>query len=614
MKIAILHLSDMHIDSDNYQWLMKKTRQIVSAVWNDFSECGKIIIVVSGDIAYSGKKEQYDYAKDFFKALLKEFAQKKLGNTELDNKIICVPGNHDCNFGIDDNARKMLLASLRSNAGMVDNSVYDVISAVQNDFKEFAKNAMIDKGFILSINNNVTVNVGDKTILFRLYNTAWMSSLKEEQNSIVMPLEMINSESIDADLVISLFHHNYSWITPSCDDNKNRFRKHIMKTSNMVLYGHEHTPSSSQVMDHYESEIVNEIEGGALCFSRSGCTRASSFNSIILDLDLYECIVQSFDYNDGIYSKKKERLVNLNRERKMDEFRHDADFLKSLKKMSIPIHNSENVKMTLNEFFVYPDLERINTKQLKVDEDFTDSSSIIEDTQYQLVMLEGDDQCGKTSLLNMYYLRFVDKYMYPILIKGKNLINDNLDKIIGKAFNEQYCSEDQEKYLQNNKERKILLVDNLDESKLNDTNKKRIIDQFLNRFNKVIITTKENENVASSYFLMEKKNTLAARIKPLGHVKRNELVKKFYTTYEVNASHSQKQAFLEQVKTGFDMVENFLGKEYIPSYPIYILSILLSNTKMRSSSLEQTSYGYCYEALITCALMTCVDDKAKIDR
>lgn len=540
MKIAILHLSDMHIDSDNYQWLMKKTRQIVSAVWNDFSECGKIIIVVSGDIAYSGKKEQYDYAKDFFKALLKEFAQKKLGNTELDNKIICVPGNHDCNFGIDDNARKMLLASLRSNAGMVDNSVYDVISAVQNDFKEFAKNAMIDKGFILSINNNVTVNVGDKTILFRLYNTAWMSSLKEEQNSIVMPLEMINSESIDADLVISLFHHNYSWITPSCDDNKNRFRKHIMKTSNMVLYGHEHTPSSSQVMDHYESEIVNEIEGGALCFSRSGCTRASSFNSIILDLDLYECIVQSFDYNDGIYSKKKERLVNLNRERKMDEFRHDADFLKSLKKMSIPIHNSENVKMTLNEFFVYPDLERINTKQLKVDEDFTDSSSIIEDTQYQLVMLEGDDQCGKTSLLNMYYLRFVDKYMYPILIKGKNLINDNLDKIIGKAFNEQYCSEDQEKYLQNNKERKILLVDNLDESKLNDTNKKRIIDQFLNRFNKVIITTKENENVASSYFLMEKKNTLAARIKPLGHVKRNELVKKFYTTYEVNASHSQK--------------------------------------------------------------------------
>ena len=100
-------------------------------------------------------------------------------------------------------------------------------------------------------------------------------------------------------------------------------------------------------------------------FSRPGCARASSFNSIILDLDSFECIVRSFDYNSSIYSKKKERLVNLNRERKMDEFRHDIDFLKSLKKMSIPIHNSENVKMTLNEFFVYSDLERINTRQLK---------------------------------------------------------------------------------------------------------------------------------------------------------------------------------------------------------------------------------------------------------
>ena len=92
-----------------------------------------------------------------------------------------------------------------------------------------------------------------------------------------------------------------------------------------------------------------------------------------------------------------------------------------------------------------------------------------EDINFQLVMLEGDDQCGKTSLLNMYYLRFVDKYMYPVLIKGKSLVNDNLDKIIGKAFNEQYCSEDQEKYLQNNKERKVLLVDDFDECQLNDS-------------------------------------------------------------------------------------------------------------------------------------------------
>lgn len=614
MKLAILHLSDLHITKDNYQWLVKNSSKIVSAVWNPFSECGKIIVVVSGDIAFSGKDEQYGYAKEFFRALLRAFAEKNLKTIELENKIICVPGNHDCNFDKEESARKMLLPSIRLNAESIDQSVFNLVSSVQNEYKSFAKDIMNDKGFTLSINNNRIISAGDKTVLFRLYNTAWMSTLKEAQNSIVMPANLFVNENCDADLVISVFHHYYSWITPECDNNKNRFRQHIMHSSNVVMYGHEHTPSSSLVRDHFEGEAINEFEGGALCYDQQGYTRTSSFNSFVIDLDSYECTVRSFDYANGLYSLKQEESIDLNRERKTDLFRHNSDYLNSLKRMSIPIHNSENVKMTLDEFFVYPDLERINTRQIKVDESFIDSSSILDDKQYRLVMLEGDDQSGKTSLLNMFYLRFVDKYMFPLFIKGKDIVNDNLDKIIGKAFDEQYSKEGHEKYSQYNKEKKILLIDNFDECKLNDTSKKKIIDQLIERFDKVIITTRENENVSSSYFLIEKKDALVARIKPLGHVKRNELVKRFYTTYDVTASSLQQQTLLEQVKVGFEMVENFLGKEYIPSYPIYILSILLSNTKMQGNSLEQTSYGYCYEALITCALMSCVDDKTKIDR
>lgn len=613
MKLAILHLSDLHIEKGNYQWLLKKAEQIVPAVWNDFSDCGKIIIVVSGDIANAGTEEEYGYAKGFFRELLKQFAKRGLNNKELENKIICVPGNHDCNYEKDTAARQLLLGSLRTNAAAIDNSVYQIISDVQTEYAAFAKEMMIEKDFTLSINNNIPIKAGDKTILFRLYNTSWMSVKKEEQSSIVMPLNLIEENHPDVDFVISIFHHYYPWITQGCDNNNKRFNKHILRTSNMSLYGHEHTPNSSQVKDVFDNETINEFQGGALCNDRQGGQRTSSFNSFVLDLDTFECTVRSFIYSDGIYTHRKEETLNLNRERKTDEFRHNAVFLKSLRKMSIPIHNSENVKMTLDEFFVYPDLERINTRQIKVDEDFTDSSSIIDDKQYKLVMLEGDDQSGKTSLLNMYYLRFVDNYMYPLLVKGKN-INDNLDKVLGNAFAAQYISDDKEKYSQYDKDHKVLLVDDFDECQLNDTAKKKVIDQMIERFGKVIITTKENEGVSSSYFLMEKKGTLMARIKPLGHVKRNELVKKFYKTYDVNASTMQQQTQLEQVKVGFDMVENFLGKEYMPSYPIYILSILLSNTKLQSSTLEQTAYGYCYEALITCALMTCVDDKTKIDR
>ena len=531
MKVAILHLSDLHIDGSNYQWLINKTNHIVSAIWNDFSECNKIIIAVSGDVVYSGKEEQYGYAKLFFKALLRSFAERNLRETELENKIICVPGNHDCNFDNSSNARSLLLNGVRSNLETVDQSVYEMVSAIQKEYQSFARDIMIDKEYVLSINNDLPIRVGDKTILFRLYNTAWMSSLNETQNSIVMPMNMLLQETCDADLVISLFHHHYSWLTPACDNNKNNFRKRIMQTSNVVLFGHEHTPSSSQIVDHYEGEVVNEFEGGTLWSDQAGSARESSFNSFVIDLDSFDCTVRSFEYSSGIYSKKKEESVDLNKERKTDEFRHNDVFLRSLKKMSIPIHNSENAKMTLDEFFVFPDLERINTKHIKVDEDFTDSSTIIDDVQFNLVMLEGDDQSGKTSLLNMFYLRFVDRYMYPVLIKGKNITNDKLDKLIENAFSEQYNSDEKEKYGQYDKARKVLLIDNFDECTLNDTAKKNIIDRLVDRFHKVVLTTRENENVASSYYLMEKKDALLARIKPLGHLKRNELVKKFYSTY-----------------------------------------------------------------------------------
>ena len=110
-----------------------------------------------------------------------------MAGRELENKIICVPGNHDCNYEKDTAARQLLLGSLRTNAASIDNSVYQVISAVQDEYRAFAKEVLIDKDFTLGVNNNIPIMAGEKTILFRLYNTAWMSVKKEEQSSIVMP-------------------------------------------------------------------------------------------------------------------------------------------------------------------------------------------------------------------------------------------------------------------------------------------------------------------------------------------------------------------------------------------------------------------------------------------
>lgn len=95
MKLGILHLTDLHIANETEFW-NSRAAKIVSAVRNDFHSCEKIFIVCTGDIAFSGKEEEYKIASKFFTAL------RSLLNQFLDRKchdvIILTPGNHDCNF------------------------------------------------------------------------------------------------------------------------------------------------------------------------------------------------------------------------------------------------------------------------------------------------------------------------------------------------------------------------------------------------------------------------------------------------------------------------------------------------------------------------------------
>ncbi len=71
MKIALLHLSDIHFE-DKTDWIFNKAELIArAAVSSVFSDPVKtLIIIVSGDIANKGFESQYDVATGFFSGLM----------------------------------------------------------------------------------------------------------------------------------------------------------------------------------------------------------------------------------------------------------------------------------------------------------------------------------------------------------------------------------------------------------------------------------------------------------------------------------------------------------------------------------------------------------------
>src|SRR3990172_9386012 len=89
--LQLLHISDLHIKNDetvdnNFRDLL--IAKVKTDISNGFNP---EIVVVSGDIAFSGKHSEYEKARVFFDNLLSAMNLPK-------DRLFIVPGNHDVNL------------------------------------------------------------------------------------------------------------------------------------------------------------------------------------------------------------------------------------------------------------------------------------------------------------------------------------------------------------------------------------------------------------------------------------------------------------------------------------------------------------------------------------
>src|SRR5450759_1943574 len=99
MRLLLLHLSDLHFCEPAHENAsLSRIQQLASAVGSLPSTPDIACVVVSGDIAYSGRPPEYEIAARFFVELRGELTGR-LGGTSA--ATIFVPGNHDCDFALE---------------------------------------------------------------------------------------------------------------------------------------------------------------------------------------------------------------------------------------------------------------------------------------------------------------------------------------------------------------------------------------------------------------------------------------------------------------------------------------------------------------------------------
>ena len=448
MKLQIIQLGDMHFENTKQTHSISIDKMI--AAINSRQSGDECIIIVSGDLAAKGKKDNYNYVKGFICALLRSLNQLDYRNKKI--HVLSVPGNHDIDFSrFDVNISDIIEAYSNQTENQLKQHYLDNMEAYFLYASEqgcFIDNKMISKHVI---------KCGDKKIGFVLYNTAPMSLLggnsEDMGNHYLSDFELQKlEEATDADINILVLHHSIEWLKSIYKD---KLRKIITRKYSLVLSGHEHSPlGQSNRIDN--NGAVQFIQGNAL---QGYAEEGNGFCTITIDLNDsnsdYYIEAYSYIWDTSIFVPEK--IIDTKIHPLLSgDITLQNDFWKEI------IYDSDNKKM--DDYYVFPGVtynlldEKENVQRIDIDQEqklfeFLDGRSY--------TVITGNHKSGKTLLAKRIFKYFYNKGDKPLLIEACTINKKKIEKTIDYAFQEEYSIDDYafEKYNQLDKKRKIAIID-----------------------------------------------------------------------------------------------------------------------------------------------------------
>jgi hypothetical protein len=272
--------------------------------------------------------------------------------------------------------------------------------------------------------------------------------------------------------------------------------------------------------------------------------------------------------------------------------------------------------VTLEDIYIPPDLRDFSTSKkdsiYKVN-NLDDLSNAIDVEGIKYVLI-GNESSGKSAGCKFLYTKYFNLGLFPVLINGSDINNnispETITKILEAKIAEQY--EAAFNISDFNSERFIIIIDDFQKSA---KGKNRywpiLIKNIESKFINVIVTGNPLmliENISKHEVF---KNFTAYSILEFGPKFRAEIVNKWNTLgveprfFDKNELHRKNDTALAHIKT-------IIGKNYIPSYPFYLLSILQA---MESGNVQNPNYsihGFYYELIINESFNKAVKDKKEI--
>lgn len=608
MRLLLVHLSDIHIKTSS-DFILKRADQISDALTNLENGIKGCIIVVTGDIAYSGQPGEYALAETFL-IRLRASLTKTVGVADI--QIVVVPGNHDCDFSTKNQVRDILIGTVTKGAvAKISDELITQSTSVQNHYWQFVGRI---KGITVPVSPKdqlcsvESVQIGSKKIAFHAYNTAWMSQKHEIQASLIYPIEYMAAEDTASDLVVAMFHHPYNWLESV---NARLFITNIEHMADLILTGHEHEPGQ-YLKSNRITGITNEyVEGDVLQDSKN---QESSFNAILIDLDAKKQKFIQCHWDGKLYATEALQATwqdfQRNKNRIRNEFVVSMEMTNFLTNPGAGFTNSRKEKLELSDIFVEPNVKeliRIDTRSQVVQLPIRGEQFWRRLIDNPYVAILGGESSGKTTLSKNFFNRFHAAGFVPVLVSGqeiKSCDRDRLVKDIGKAVENQYSARVLERFRQMGADKLVLLIDNYHHIQLNNKGRQELFNHLRQLFGRIVLFTHDLSKVDELPLEAGVQNPLSSfiqfEIQEFGNQLREELIEMWFT---IGQEFSLSESDLEnQVVDTKRVVDSVLGRNLLPSHPIFILIILQQIEAQTNLTTGSGALGYLYEHLITSSL------------
>lgn len=280
--------------------------------------------------------------------------------------------------------------------------------------------------------------------------------------------------------------------------------------------------------------------------------------------------------------------------------------------------------LKLEDIFVYPDLREYNFKTFKNQSNqicfpnlrIVSNTTTETGTKYVFV---GDDSSGKTTICKKLFIDYYYKGYLPIFINGQDLSNnvrlEIFEKALGKEYLKQYdavlCS-----FEKIDIEKIVIIIDDFHKIKVKNDYKIVLVKNISKKYCNIVVTgntlmpfesvkNKAQEDIFKDFTLYS--------ILEFGTKLRYELVRKWNTVGQ-DVRFIDTNELLRKNDFANNHINSVIGKNYIPSYPIYLLGMLqaLEGGANLNYTNNYSQHGFYYELIINEALNKAVKDKKEI--